>query len=159
MNRSANRLSIGTTNLDGVSLANHGQFAKFAKLSPSQIFLLHGMAKHLRGKTFVFRVENGYLLENFHISRLIMPINKVIIRGKRFVKIRKKHESFPLKCFAVYGTYLHMYVRMHTCVCVCVCMCLLCVHLCMFVNKPIRCIAIIYIHNMNTELISHCQTR
>ena len=31
MNRSANRLSIVTTNLDGFSLANHG---RFAKLSP-----------------------------------------------------------------------------------------------------------------------------
>ena len=33
MNRIANRLSIVTTNLDGISLVNHGRFAKFAKLS------------------------------------------------------------------------------------------------------------------------------
>ena len=33
INRSANRLLIGNINLDGFSLANHGQFAKFAKLS------------------------------------------------------------------------------------------------------------------------------
>ena len=31
--RSANRLLIVSTNLDGFSLANHGRFAKFAKLS------------------------------------------------------------------------------------------------------------------------------
>ena len=29
------------------------------------------MEKHLRGKTFAFRVENGYLLENFHGSMLL----------------------------------------------------------------------------------------
>ena len=29
------------------------------------------MAKHLRGKTFVFRVENAYSLENFHGSMLV----------------------------------------------------------------------------------------
>ena len=33
INRSANRLLIESTNLDGFSLANHEQFAKFAKLS------------------------------------------------------------------------------------------------------------------------------
>ena len=42
MNRSAKRLLIVTTNLDGFSLANHGWFAKFAKLSPHQTFLLYG---------------------------------------------------------------------------------------------------------------------
>ena len=45
-------------------------------------------AKHLREKTVVFRVEKGYLLENFHGSMLVdlavLPINKVIIHGKRF---------------------------------------------------------------------------
>ena len=40
MNRSANRLSIVTTNLDGFGLVNHGRFAKFTKFSPCQIFLL-----------------------------------------------------------------------------------------------------------------------
>ena len=34
INRSANRLSIASTKLDGFSLVNHGRFAKFAKLSP-----------------------------------------------------------------------------------------------------------------------------
>ena len=29
------------------------------------------MAKHLRGTTFAFRVENGYLLESFRISMLV----------------------------------------------------------------------------------------
>ena len=33
MNRSAKRLLIVSTNLNGFSLANHGQFIKFAKLS------------------------------------------------------------------------------------------------------------------------------
>ena len=33
INRSANRLFILSTNLDGFNLANHGQFAKFAKVS------------------------------------------------------------------------------------------------------------------------------
>ena len=33
INRSANRLLIVTTNLDGFSVANHGRSAKFAKLS------------------------------------------------------------------------------------------------------------------------------
>ena len=43
MNRSANRLSIVTTNLDDFSLANHGRFAKFAKLSPRQTFPPYGI--------------------------------------------------------------------------------------------------------------------
>ena len=33
INKSTNRLLIESTNLDGFSLANHGRFAKFAKLS------------------------------------------------------------------------------------------------------------------------------
>ena len=33
INKSANRLLIISTNLDGFSLVNHGRFAKFAKLS------------------------------------------------------------------------------------------------------------------------------
>ena len=37
MNRSANRLSIVTTNLNIFSLANQRQFAKFAKLSPANL--------------------------------------------------------------------------------------------------------------------------
>ena len=40
MNRSAKGLSMVTINLDGFSLAN---FAKFAKLSPHQTFLLYSM--------------------------------------------------------------------------------------------------------------------
>ena len=34
INRSANRLSIVSTKLDGFSLANHGRFTKFANLPP-----------------------------------------------------------------------------------------------------------------------------
>ena len=41
INRSANRLLIVSTNLDGFSLANHERFAKFAKLSPRQTFQLY----------------------------------------------------------------------------------------------------------------------
>ena len=33
-NRSANRLLMISTNLDGFSLANHGRFAKFTNVSP-----------------------------------------------------------------------------------------------------------------------------
>ena len=43
MNRSANRLLIVSTNLDGSSLANHGWFTKFAKLSPRQTSPLYGI--------------------------------------------------------------------------------------------------------------------
>ena len=42
INRSANRLFNVSTNLDGFNLANHGRFAKFAKLSPRQTFPLYG---------------------------------------------------------------------------------------------------------------------
>ena len=42
INRSTNRLSIVSANLDGFSLANHGRFAKFAKLFPRQTFPLYG---------------------------------------------------------------------------------------------------------------------
>ena len=38
INRSANRLLIISTNLDGFSLANHGRFAKFANISHRQSF-------------------------------------------------------------------------------------------------------------------------
>ena len=41
MNRSAKGLLIITANLDGFSLVNHRQFAKFAKLSTRQIFSLY----------------------------------------------------------------------------------------------------------------------
>ena len=47
MNRSANRLSIVTTNSDGFGLANHGRFANFAKLSSRQIFPLYGSCEHV----------------------------------------------------------------------------------------------------------------
>ena len=45
INRSGNGLLIVITNFDGFSLANHGQFAKFAKLFPCQTFLLYGILK------------------------------------------------------------------------------------------------------------------
>ena len=38
INRSANRLLIVSTNLDDFSLVNHGQFAKFAKLSRYTVY-------------------------------------------------------------------------------------------------------------------------
>ena len=43
MNRSAIGLSMVTINLDGFSLANRRQFAKFVKLSPRQTFPLYGI--------------------------------------------------------------------------------------------------------------------
>ena len=61
INGSANRLLIESINLYGFSLANHGWFAKFAKLSPCQTFPLYGnicthnciqayiMCTHLKG--------------------------------------------------------------------------------------------------------------
>ena len=39
INRSANRLLMISTNLDGCSLANHVQFAKFANVSPAKVSL------------------------------------------------------------------------------------------------------------------------
>ena len=42
MNRSAKGLSMVGIDLDGFSLANRLQFAKFAKLSPCQAFPLYG---------------------------------------------------------------------------------------------------------------------
>ena len=36
------------------------------------------MAKHLNGKTFAFRVDNDYSVENFCGSMLVMPIDKAI---------------------------------------------------------------------------------
>ena len=44
INRPANRLLFVSTNLDGFSLVDHGQFTKFAKLSPCQVFLLYGIS-------------------------------------------------------------------------------------------------------------------
>ena len=43
MNRSAKGLSMVTANLNGFSLANRRQFAKFAKLSTRQIFLQYSI--------------------------------------------------------------------------------------------------------------------
>ena len=38
----SHKVIIISKNLDGFSLANHGRFAKFAKLSPRQTFPLYG---------------------------------------------------------------------------------------------------------------------
>ena len=45
INRSANRIFIVSTNLDGFSLANHRRFAKFAKLSPAKLscYMVHAL--------------------------------------------------------------------------------------------------------------------
>ena len=43
MNRPGKGLFVETTTLDGFSLANHRQFAKFAKLSTRQTFPLYGI--------------------------------------------------------------------------------------------------------------------
>ena len=42
-NRSANRLLIISTSLDGFSLVNHGRFAKFANVLPCQSFPPYGI--------------------------------------------------------------------------------------------------------------------
>ena len=39
----SHKVIIISKNLDGFSLANHGRFAKFAKLSPRQTFPLYGI--------------------------------------------------------------------------------------------------------------------
>ena len=41
-------LLIVSTNLDGLSLTNHGRFAKFAEHFPCQNFLLYGIKTHGR---------------------------------------------------------------------------------------------------------------
>ena len=43
MNRSAKRLLIEATNVDGFSLANRREFGKFAKLFTHQTFSLYSM--------------------------------------------------------------------------------------------------------------------
>ena len=48
MNRSAKRLLIVTTTLDGFSLANHRRFTKFAKFSIRQTFPIYGICKSLQ---------------------------------------------------------------------------------------------------------------
>ena len=49
INRSANRLLIVSTNLDAFNLANHGRFAKFAKLSCYTVYQLEWYG--IRGNT------------------------------------------------------------------------------------------------------------
>ena len=63
INRSAKGLSMVTTNLDGFSLANRRRFAKFAKLSPRQTFLLYGITPVRQSpycKSFALRLEVMY---------------------------------------------------------------------------------------------------
>ena len=48
MNRSAKKLLIVITNLDGFSLANCRQFAEFAKLSTHQTFLLYSILVNMK---------------------------------------------------------------------------------------------------------------
>ena len=43
MHRFSHKVIIISKNLNGFSLANHGRFAKFAKLSPRQTFPLYGI--------------------------------------------------------------------------------------------------------------------
>ena len=47
INRSANKLLIVSTNLDGFSLANHGRFAKFTNVPPHQSFSPYSIAGKL----------------------------------------------------------------------------------------------------------------
>ena len=69
MNRSANRLPIVTTNLDGFSLANHRRFAKFAKLSrytvlPRKIWQISSATGSAYAK-YIFGVSVNITEENF----------------------------------------------------------------------------------------------
>ena len=73
MNRSANRLLIVSTNLDGFSLVNHGQFVKFAKLFRYTvlIMLIHGIIIFLQ--LLAFRCQNIiflYSIRQFSSSKL-----------------------------------------------------------------------------------------
>ena len=46
MHRFSHKVIIISKNLNGFSLANHGRFAKFAKLFPRQTFPLYGSQLH-----------------------------------------------------------------------------------------------------------------
>ena len=68
INRSANRILIVSTNLDGFSLVNHGWFTKFANFSPHQSSL--------------------YTVYNMHLQYLVSSsIPDVTLYGKRINKI------------------------------------------------------------------------
>ena len=56
-----------------------GTFVVFS--SSAKVSSIPYMAKNSMGKTFAFKVENGYSLEKF-CGRLILPIDKAIICGK-----------------------------------------------------------------------------
>ena len=72
MNRSAIGLSMVGINLDGFSLANRLQFAKFTKLFPRQTFPLYGMCimKLLACKQTLLILVN-YRLDAFTASLII----------------------------------------------------------------------------------------
>ena len=64
INRSANRLLMISTNLDDYSLVNHGQFTKFANISPAKVFL-HMVMLFLYSKYFCgSTTTTKYVLEN-----------------------------------------------------------------------------------------------
>ena len=74
---SANRLFIVRTKLDSFSLANHGRFTKFTKLSPCQTFLLYSVpyiANSSMWKHFAVVEPNWNLLENIQGSMAIYMI-------------------------------------------------------------------------------------
>ena len=64
MNRSAKGLLIVATTLDGFSLVNHRQFAKFTKLSTRQTFPLYSIAM-VQGNAKMSCILSSYLLNYF----------------------------------------------------------------------------------------------
>ena len=78
---------FGQTNLLYIINENFKTFGQFSVLAISTVNIpvfsntvqIPYTAKHLRGKTFANRVENGYLLENICGSMFVdLPINKAI---------------------------------------------------------------------------------
>ena len=68
--RSANKLLIVSTNLNGFSLANHG---RFAKISPHQPFPLYGIRESTAS---LASVQNGSSFSKMTVRRSINIIRK-----------------------------------------------------------------------------------
>ena len=92
----ATRLSIVSTKLDGFSLANHGQFTKFAKLSCYTVYIV--TATHLSTDTgllmlvFVFSI-NGFKLQQrqCNIALLILKFS-LQSQGPKWLYITSSHK-------------------------------------------------------------------
>ena len=96
INRSANRLSIVRTNLDGFSLVNHGWFAKFAKLSPYQTFPLYSI----------------WLAILLNATWITIRTYYIIITGREVQGyFKNSHSYLPLICAA---KLVHRIIQLHT---------------------------------------------